>query len=129
VGNSGTDCFNGRDEFEDESDTVSLANIACMQNTDPGCVYLRKYIQTSSKTNTNKIIISDLSAIRISFRLYCNTFFDTESAIDELAELCEKWICSSNEYQCLSGQCISQEWLCDGEFILFVRFLSLVFCR
>ena len=53
----------------------------------------------------------------ISFRLHCNSFFDRKSAIDELPELCEKWICSSDEYQCLSGQCISQEWLCDGEFI------------
>ena len=116
VGDWGIDCPNGRDEFEGDSGTVPLADIVCVQNTDPGCVYLRKYIQISSMNNTNKMTIVDHSTITISFRLYCNSFFDIKSAIDELPEFCKSWICSSDEYQCLSGQCISQEWVCDGEF-------------
>jgi hypothetical protein len=120
VGDWGTDCMNGRDEFDDESDTTPLINIVCRQNTDPGCVYLRKYIQTSSKNNTNKIPTVDHSTSTISFRLYCNSFFDTKSAIDESSELCKNWICSNDQYQCLSGQCISQEWLCDGN--VYIQF-------
>ena len=115
VGDWVPDCLNGRDEFDDESDTTPFINIVCMQNTDPGCVYLRKYIQISSMNNTNTMTIDDHSTI--SFRLHCNSFFDRKSAIDELPELCEKWICSNDEYQCLSGQCISPEWLCDGQFV------------
>ena len=115
VGDWGPDCLNERDEFVGESDTAPLMNIVCERNTDPGCVYLRKYIQISSQNNMNKITIGDHSTTTISFGLYCNSFFDTKSAIDELPELCQNWICSNDEYQCLSGQCISQEWLCDGE--------------
>ena len=133
VGDLGLDCTNGRDEYVDTSGSIPLGDIICMRNSDPGCTYLRKYIAASSKENTNKITISDYSIMTISFRLYCNSFFDTYSAIDESPELCKKWICSKEEYQCLSGQCISWEWVCDGEMIRLivpiVRFLSLVFSR
>ncbi|CAF3583830.1 unnamed protein product [Adineta steineri] len=113
-----TDCSDGRDEIDDndESDTIPLINIACNQKTDPECNYLRKYIQSSSMNNTKKIISVDQSTRIISFRLYCNSFFDTKSAIDELPDLCQSWICSIDQYQCLSGQCIPQEWICDGEW-------------
>jgi hypothetical protein len=42
--------------------------------------------------------------------------------------LCEQWICLIDEYQCLSGQCISQDWLCDGKFIfLIISIVKFVF--
>lgn len=121
VGDWYADCLNGRDEFDGESDTTPMIGIACTLNTDPGCAYLRKYIQISSQNNTSKTTIGDQPIIAaISFRLYCNSFFDTPSGIDELPELCREWICSTDEYQCLSGQCISLEWLCDGGFIQWI---------
>ena len=126
LGNWGPDCYNGRDEFDEESDIVLFGNIFCNKNTDPECVYLRNYIQTSSQNKTNKVTIVEDSSTAIPFRSYCNSFFDTNSAVDESAEFCEKWICLKDEYQCLSGQCISQDWLCDGKFILFVRFIFIL---
>jgi hypothetical protein len=132
-------CSNGRDEFDEERDIALFENIVCKKRTDSGCIYLRKYIQTSSENNPNimtvvdksiSIVHQDLTTI-IPFRSYCNSFFDTNSAVDESAELCKQWTCLNDEYQCLSGQCISQEWLCDGQFTLFVRFIfcSCLLCR
>ena len=103
------------------------------QRTDPGCIYLRNYIQISSYNNTNKTTIADNSILddhsttTIPFRSYCNSFFDTKSGIDESPQFCEKWICSSDEYQCLSGQCIPQSWVCDGKFTLLVVSLLYLF--
>jgi hypothetical protein len=42
----------------------------------------------------------------------------TKSGIDELPQFCTDWIRSIDEYQCLSGQCTSQNWVYDGKFIL-----------
>ncbi|CAF0932135.1 unnamed protein product, partial [Didymodactylos carnosus] len=55
LGDCDPSCSNGRDELDDESDIVPLMGIACTKSADPGCVYLRKYIQTSSENNTNKV--------------------------------------------------------------------------
>ena len=126
LGNRASSCSNGRDEFDDKTGLVLSENIVCNTNTDPGCVFLRKYIQTSSEDTINQSTIidnalpDDHSATTIPFRSYCNSFFDTNSAFDESAEMCSKWICMSDEYQCLSGQCIPLNWLCDGNFILFI---------
>ncbi|CAF1418976.1 unnamed protein product [Adineta steineri] len=122
LGDGVEDCSNGRDEYNDETDAVRFTDIFCSKNTDPECTYFRKYIQTSSKSDTSIVtpigssIFNDESTTIISFRSYCNSFFDTKSAFDESTELCTKWICLSDEYQCLSGQCIPQDWLCDGEW-------------
>jgi hypothetical protein len=122
LGNVGSDCSNKRDEFDDESGTVFNKNIKCTQRADPGCIYFRNYIRMSSYNNTNKITIFNNSILddhsittTIPFRSYCNSFFNTISGIDESPEFCEKWVCLRDQYQCLSGQCISQSWVCDGK--------------
>ena len=121
-------CSNGRDEFDDENDIVLFDNIACNKNTDPGCVYLRKYIQISSQNNTNKVTIVKDSSTAIPFRSYCNSFFDTKSTqLMNRQSSVKNGFVLKNEYQCLSGQCISQDWLCDGKFILLVvRFIFIL---
>lgn len=128
LGDWSTDCSNGRDEFDDRSDTIPLIIIVCKHNTDPECDYLRKYIQSSPMNTANKLTPIDHSTRTISFRLYCNSFFDIKSAFDELPELCQYWICSTDQYQCLSGQCIPQEWICDGKFsIRYPSYIYFVF--
>lgn len=124
LGTWGYACSNSRDEFDYESGTVFYNNLKCEQRTDPGCVSVRNYIRISSYNNSeqttiaNNSIIDDQSTTAIPFRSYCNSFFDTISGIDESPQFCEKWICVNSEYQCLSGQCISQSWVCDGKFTL-----------
>ncbi len=119
LGNWGSACSNNRDEFDQESGTVFFNNLKCERRDDVGCVYSRNYIRISSFNNTNKTIIAtnsildDLSTI-IPFRSYCNSFFDTIAGTDELPDFCKQWACLSDQYQCVSGQCISQSWVCDG---------------
>ncbi len=38
----------------------------------------------------------------------------------------KKWVCLKNEYQCLSGQCISRDWICDGRYILFIELIFIL---
>ncbi len=124
LGNWASDCSNKRDEFDYESGIVFNKNPMCKERHDSGCVYFRNYIQLSSHNDpekpivTNNSMIDDHSTATIAFRSYCNSFFDFDSGMDESPEFCEKWICLLDQYQCLSGQCIPQNWICDGKFTL-----------
>jgi hypothetical protein len=139
LGNWGASCSNARDEFDSKRGTFLTDTVNCKQRNDAVCTYLRNYIQSSSyidknKTTTNdNSILDDHSTTAIPFRSYCDSFFNTKSGTDELPQFCTDWICSIDEYQCLSGQCIIQSWLCDGKFILstnlvltFIPFLVFV---
>jgi hypothetical protein len=124
LGDGFAHCSNKRDEFGDEIGVVRLYNIDCISRFDSRCTYLRNYIRMSSYDDKNRESIinnntlDDHLTTSISFRSYCDSFFDTKSGFDELSEFCKKWICAIDEYQCLSGQCILQDWVCDGKFIL-----------
>ncbi|CAF1536945.1 unnamed protein product [Adineta ricciae] len=50
------------------------------------------------------------------FSHYCDTFWDLKFGFDEISFLCKEWICPSNYYRCLNGQCIPIQWICDGEW-------------
>jgi hypothetical protein len=134
LGDWSPSCSNQRDEFDPKSDTSPLEDIFCLKNTDSGCLYFREYIRTSSENNTNNVpsvddfVINHNSAGTIPFRSYCNSFFNTNSAFDESTDLCEKWICFRDEYQCLSGQCIPQGWICDGNVYSFHCFTCYLQC-
>lgn len=126
IGDWVPNCSNGRDESDYETTTVFVNNLKCENPTDPGCTYLRNYIKNSSQTDIKKAtnvantMVDGHSKITIPFRFYCDSFFDTASAIDELSEFCKNWTCSTDQYQCLSGQCILLDWVCDGKFIILL---------
>ena len=132
VGDWGNQCSNRRDEFDDQTGTIFYQDMVCEKNTDSGCAYLREYIQTSSKNNMTKVpvvnsfVSNDHSISVLPFRSHCNSFFDTKTTFDESRDLCEHWVCLSNEYQCLSGQCIPESWVCDGKYILVAKFTSVI---
>lgn len=126
VGDRQYSCSNGRDEYDLKLNRKSLADTVCRSRKDPECTYLRNYIRASSYNHTNEEITVNNTTLddhlqyseRTGYRLYCDSFFDTQSGLDELPEFCQMWTCPSDKYRCLSGQCISIDWLCDGMYKL-----------
>ncbi|CAF2907736.1 unnamed protein product [Rotaria sp. Silwood2] len=129
LGNQVIDCLNGYDEFLFGHE-MSLLNIKCQQTSKrEGCQLLRQYIKYSWIKNQSafKDIMSLTATLTYQstssafsrltpFHHYCDTFWDISSKNDENLLLCQKyWVCSKNQYRCLTGQCIPQEWLCDGK--------------
>ena len=118
-------CSNKRDAIDYESGLVLFGHVDCATRDDFGCIYLRDYIERSSAENvdqtilTNNSMLNDHTTTWIPFRSYCDSFFHTKSGFDETTEFCQNWICSMDEYQCLSGQCIPVTWICDGNSLFF----------
>ncbi|CAF4784866.1 unnamed protein product, partial [Rotaria magnacalcarata] len=54
---------------------------------------------------------------KISFRSYCDTFWNFRSKVDENRIECEQWWkCGEDQWQCRTGQCIDHQWLNDYEW-------------
>ncbi|CAF1108503.1 unnamed protein product [Didymodactylos carnosus] len=105
VGDFGTSCSNDRDEYM-KNGFVIQDNVIYQKRNADGCSFLKKYI------NTPDYVIPLVT--KISFPYYCDSFFNTESGRDEISDLCRHWLCPGDQFKCLTGQCIKQEWLCDG---------------
>ncbi|CAF1680163.1 unnamed protein product, partial [Adineta ricciae] len=128
VGDAMINCPNFLDEsitiHDITKETLLIHNLLCNQPTDSGCQLIRKHIIDSwTHTSdihkiTNTITKSERSTKewRIQFREYCNTFWDMVSFKDEDTSFCQQWVCTNNEYKCLSGQCINPAWVCDGSW-------------
>ncbi|CAF1470016.1 unnamed protein product [Adineta ricciae] len=73
---------------------------------------LREYIEHSWKVDKVSQLVENLP-----FRAHCNTFWDLELQMDEDRHICKEWwICSKDQWQCHSGQCIDISWILDGEW-------------
>ncbi|CAF1643605.1 unnamed protein product, partial [Adineta ricciae] len=101
---------------------LSLSQISkCSKKTTSDCARLKEYvIQSSQATLFNNLSIvnerEDMTAELVHFRLYCDTFWHLPHQLDELTSSCKHWICSEDQYQCQTGQCIDIDWVCDGEW-------------
>jgi hypothetical protein len=82
--------------------------LQCSPADQAACMVLRDYVQN------HDTVIPSVSLTPHMY--YCDTFWDTTSKIDEASVNCRQWICSPNQYQCLTGQCIPISWLCDGKW-------------
>ena len=116
LGNDQQDCNNRFDELWFGTRT-KLSDIDCNKLRKHECEVLRQYIEGSwLLDNTNHAI----EQIGIPFRYYCNTFWNLDAKEDEnLNECREWWICSEEQWQCQTGQCIDQNWVLDGEWDCF----------
>ena len=93
-----------------------LTSMVCNDALRHDCSLLRQYIDQSWRsTSTNKTVKS--SPNRISFRSYCNTFWDLSGREDEhLLECQRSWVCPEGQHQCENGQCIESRWREDHEW-------------
>ena len=110
-------CVQGEDRYMASID-VAIKNVKCTNSDTFGCRILRDYIDHFSSSRENVTVTTSIGHTSkfFPFGQYCDTYFDTETGIDESVEHClNKWICAKNEYRCLTGQCIPFDWLCDGK--------------
>ena len=93
-----------------------LSSVICRQPRRDECSLLRQYIDQSWKSTSMKK--TDKSSTHlISFRSYCDTFWDLQWREDENLRECQHWwTCSIDRNRCENGQCIEIRWSADGEW-------------
>ena len=116
LGNSYDDCENAYDErFYGTGSPIT--EVTCNNRNEVGCSLIRDYIgNMSTASSTTDITSVARKYQRIPFRSHCNSFWNTDSRMDEFAQHCYHWVCRSDQYQCTTGQCIDLDWVCDGEW-------------
>ncbi|CAF0722474.1 unnamed protein product [Adineta steineri] len=121
VGTGYAQCSNEYDESWYGLDHSFLRTRMCYRGDTRDCDRWKEYIQQSSSKNSSNNTLLDISKQNtssdpISFRSYCDSFWDLEGHLDELNSSCQHWTCQSHQYQCQTGQCINFAWVCDGEW-------------
>ena len=113
LGSKVVECQNRFDELW-FGDGRELSSMNCHDQTKDECWLLREYVDQSWRSMNN----SEMSSAHgISFRTYCDTFWDLHSREDEnLLECRRQWICPEDQWQCQTGQCIEKSWRHDGEW-------------
>ncbi|CAF2228918.1 unnamed protein product [Rotaria magnacalcarata] len=115
-------CSNNYDEMWYGSGLSLEKSLTCEKTDTADCARLKTYIRLSSIKNSS--IDSSLTVLhqnststdQISFQSYCDSFWDLSGHNDELTSSCQNWVCSKDQYQCRTGQCIELNWVCDGEW-------------
>ncbi|CAF4500811.1 unnamed protein product, partial [Rotaria sp. Silwood2] len=112
IGDSIQNCLNNFDELW-MGTTRKLSTFLCHSESTNECNILRQYIKMSwASFDQNKSHIER----RVSFRDYCDTFWNINSNEEDLNQCRQWWICLDYQWQCRSGQCINTDWVLDGEW-------------
>ncbi|CAF1592443.1 unnamed protein product [Rotaria sp. Silwood1] len=121
LGTGRADCLNSYDESWYGIGSSLRYQAICFKELTTDCHHVKEYIHQSSTSNSsNHILIANPqrqgSTNRIRFRSYCDSISDLIEHVDEMSSSCQHWICTNDQYQCRSGQCIDLDWVCDGEW-------------
>ncbi|CAF1582207.1 unnamed protein product [Adineta ricciae] len=113
LGNNRIDCKNKFDELWFGTN-IKLANINCNKIWKYECESLRQYVEQSWLLSTTS---EHIQHFRIPFRQYCDTFWNLALKEDENIDECKKWwVCTDQQWQCHTGQCIDPLWVLDGQW-------------
>ena len=113
LGNLRSDCKNTFDEHWLGTST-QLSDINCNKLWKDQCEILREYVKNSWIFNSTNQVTTQF---RIPFHYYCDTFWNLVLKEDENLTECGKWwVCSDDQWQCATGQCIHEKWVLDGEW-------------
>lgn len=122
VGNGYSECSNKYDEYV-YGYGHALDKVKCQKSNLDDCQILKEYIKNSSliwNSSVNSYLnthqLQYQSVRQISFRSYCDSFWNLPKHVDELLQNCQNWICHQHQYQCQTGQCIPLDWVCDGQW-------------
>jgi hypothetical protein len=101
IGDAEPNCDNGKDEYIAQL-KWTLFDRKCRKPNSIECNNLKTYIQSSSSllTENSKVLV---------FRHYCDTLWQLPRGFDE--SLCNEWKCPRDQYQCLTGHCLSIEYV------------------
>ncbi|CAF3598312.1 unnamed protein product [Rotaria sp. Silwood1] len=121
LGTGNADCSNSYDESWYGIGTDLRLQLPCFKEVTNNCRLVKTYIQQSSiwNSNNNSSFVNlqqQESSSRMSFRRYCDSFWNLDNHVDEMPSSCQYWICQNDQYQCRTGQCIALDWVCDGEW-------------
>ncbi|CAF1457476.1 unnamed protein product [Adineta steineri] len=114
-------CMDGKERYLIGTE-IAIKSLKCDGKDASECHIIRDYVIQSFIDEKNITITTTTSSFIkvLPFIQHCDTYFDTETGIDESVEHClDKWSCAANEYRCLTGQCIPLDWICDGKVKIF----------
>ncbi|UJR18751.1 hypothetical protein I4U23_005657 [Adineta vaga] len=105
-------CIDGKDRYLNRTG-IAIKTLKCDIKDASECHMIRNHVIQSFNEHKNITISSSMKVL--PFLQHCDTYFDSETGADENVEYClTKWSYTSNEYRCLTGQCVPFDWLCDG---------------
>ncbi|CAF4935428.1 unnamed protein product [Rotaria socialis] len=114
IGDNRVNCKKSNHDEYSEKYNVELNHIKCVSRDSADCIFFRQYIAESSIEDTDNTEKVDNS---MKFWNSCDSYWEKSYGADETD--CHQWKCPSHYtfkefYQCRSGQCISENRLCDG---------------
>ena len=93
-----------------------LSKSSCTLESKEECAFIRNYLESAAKNGTGNSSYAQ-GVGSISFRSYCDTFWDENSNEDEDLNMCRNWWkCLETQWRCRTGQCIELDWALDGEW-------------
>jgi hypothetical protein len=96
---------------------IVLADMNCNRESKKDCQLIRQYIENSWNSDIDIIFLEQLSSTKISFRRFCDTFYNLGTQKDENIDLCRKWWeCPYEKWQYHTGQCIDIKWILYTEW-------------
>ncbi|CAM2722571.1 unnamed protein product [Rotaria socialis] len=98
IGEMFPNCDDGNDIYIIQLSRL-LEDFKCKISNSIECRLLKDHIQSPS------VVLTAYRGATITFRQFCDTLWDLPKGFDE--SMCNQWKCPKDQFQCLSGHCVS----------------------